>query len=43
MIEFCPDIADQAHASIRLQPRDGQVRAIAQDMVKTGWFGFWWD
>jgi hypothetical protein len=43
MIEFCPDIADQAHASIRLQPRPAQARAIADDMKKTGWFGFWWD
>jgi cytohesin len=43
MIEFCPDIADQAHASIRRQPRQDQARAIAEDMVKTGWFGFWWD
>ena len=43
MIEFCPDIADQAHASIRLQPRAGQAAAIAQDMAKTGEFFFWWD
>jgi cytohesin len=43
MIEFCPDIADQAHASIRLIPREAQIRAIADDMKKTGWFGFWWD
>jgi hypothetical protein len=43
MIEFCPDIADQAHASIRLQSRPAQARAIAQEMTKTGWFGFWWD
>ncbi len=43
MIEFCPDIADQAYASIRRMTRDEQARAIAQDMVKTGWFGFWWD
>jgi ankyrin repeat protein len=43
MIEFCPDIADQAHASIRLQPRAGQAAAIAQEMMKTGGFFFWWD
>ena len=43
MIEFCPDIADQAHASIRLQPRAGQARAIAQEMTATGQFFFWWD
>ena len=43
MIEFCPDIADQAHASIRLQSRQGRAQAIAQEMIKTGWFGFWWD
>jgi Domain of unknown function (DUF4253) len=43
MIEFCPDIADQADASIRLLTRDGQVRAIGEEMTKTGWFGFWWD
>ncbi|HTO82450.1 MAG TPA: ankyrin repeat domain-containing protein [Methylomirabilota bacterium] len=43
MIEFCPDIADQAHASIRLQPRAGQAAAIAQEMTKTGAFFFWWD
>jgi hypothetical protein len=43
MIEFCPDIADQAHASLRRMPRAEQVRAIARDMTKTGWFGFWWD
>jgi Domain of unknown function (DUF4253) len=43
MIEFCPDIADQAHASLRRMPRAEQVRAIARDMTRTGWFGFWWD
>jgi ankyrin repeat protein len=43
MIEFCPDIADQAHASIRLQPRAGQAAAIAQEMTATGSFFFWWD
>jgi len=43
MIAFCPDIADQAHASIRLQPRPAQARAIAEEMRKTGWFFFWWD
>jgi len=43
MIAFCPDIADQAHASIRLQSRPAQARAIAEDMTKTGWFWFWWD
>ncbi|HUL04944.1 MAG TPA: ankyrin repeat domain-containing protein [Candidatus Acidoferrum sp.] len=43
MIEFCPDIADQAHASIRMQSRPAQARAIAEEMSKTGWFFFWWD
>jgi hypothetical protein len=43
MIEFCPDIADQAAASISRLSRPGQARAIADDMKKTGWFGFWWD
>jgi len=43
MIEFCPDIADQADASIRSISRAEQVRAIAAEMTKTGWFGFWWD
>lgn len=43
MIEFCPDIADQAHASLRRQTRNDQAKAIARDMTKTGWFAFWWD
>jgi hypothetical protein len=43
MIEFCPDIADQADASIRQVPRAEQVRLIADDMRTTGWFAFWWD
>jgi hypothetical protein len=43
MIEFCPDIADQAHASIRRLPRGDQAHAIAREMTTTGWFGFWWD
>jgi ankyrin repeat protein len=43
MIEFCPDITAQAHASIRRMSREAQIRAIADDMKKTGWFGFWWD
>jgi len=43
MIEFCPDIADQAHASIRLQPRAAQAGMIARDMTATGSFFFWWD
>jgi len=43
MIEFCPDIADQAHASLRRMSRAEQVRAIAREMRTTGWFGFWWD
>lgn len=43
MIEFCPDIADQAHASLRQSSRAEQVRTIAGEMTKTGWFGFWWD
>jgi cytohesin len=43
MIEFCPDIADQADASLRQIPRAEQVRAIADAMTKTGWFVFWWD
>jgi ankyrin repeat protein len=43
MIAFCPDIADQAHASIRQVSRAEQVRAIADGMKKTGWFAFWWD
>jgi ankyrin repeat protein len=43
MIQFCPDIADQAHASLRRMPRQAQASAIAADMKKTGWFGFWWD
>ena len=43
MIEFCPDIADQAHAAIRLQPRAGQAATIAEEMARTGVFFFWWD
>ena len=43
MIAFCPDIADQAHASLRQIPRAEQARAIAAEMARTGWFGFWWD
>jgi hypothetical protein len=43
MIEFCPDIADQAHAAIRLQPRAARARAIAQEMTAAGQFFFWWD
>jgi hypothetical protein len=43
MIQFCPDIADQAHASLRRMPRQAQASAIAVEMKKTGWFGFWWD
>jgi len=43
MIEFCPDIASQAHASLRRMTPEAQIRAIADDMKKTGWFAFWWD
>ena len=43
MIEFCPDIASQAHASLRQMTRDAQIRAIAHEMKTTGWFAFWWD
>jgi hypothetical protein len=43
MIEFCPDIASQAHASLRQMTRDAQIRAIADEMKTAGWFAFWWD
>jgi hypothetical protein len=43
MIEFCSDIASQAHASLRQMTRDAQIRAIAHEMKTTGWFAFWWD
>lgn len=43
MIAFCPDIADQADASLRQSSREDQARAIAREMTKSGWFGFWWD
>jgi hypothetical protein len=43
MIAFCPDIADQADASLRQASRDEQVRMIAGEIARSGWFGFWWD
>jgi ankyrin repeat protein len=43
MIEFCPDIASQGHASLRQMTRDAQIRAIADEMTTAGWFAFWWD
>jgi hypothetical protein len=43
MIAFCPDLADQADAAIRTQPRAEQIRAISAEMQRSGWFGFWWD
>lgn len=43
MIAFCPDIADQADAALRQSSREEQARAIAAEMTKSGWFGFWWD
>ena len=43
MIAFCPDIADQADASLRRSSREDQARAIAGEMTRSGWFGFWWD
>jgi hypothetical protein len=43
MIAFCPDMVDQAAASLRWNSRPAQVTALAAELSDSGWFGFWWD
>lgn len=43
MIAFCPDMVDQAQFSIHSLTRPAQIKALAAELTKTGWFGFWWD
>ena len=43
MIAFCPDMVDQAQFSIHILSRPEQVKALAAELTRTGWFGFWWD
>ena len=43
MIVFCPDMVDQAQFSMHILSRPDQIKALAADLTKTGWFGFWWD
>jgi hypothetical protein len=43
MIAFCPDMVDQAAASLRWRSRPAQVTALAAELSDSGWFGFWWD
>ncbi len=43
MVAFCPDMVDQAQSSIMPLSRPDQIAALAEDLKRTGWFGFWWD
>jgi ankyrin repeat protein len=43
MIAFCPDIVEQATASLSRRSRPDQIVALAQQLSESGWFGFWWD
>lgn len=43
MIAFCPDMVDQAEASLSSLSRPAQIGALARDLSETRWFGFWWD
>jgi hypothetical protein len=42
-IAFCPDMVDQADASLALLSRSDQVAAVARELTESWWFGFWWD
>jgi hypothetical protein len=43
MIAFCPDMVEQAEASLSGLSRPEQIVALARRLSDSGWFGFWWD
>jgi hypothetical protein len=43
MIEFCPDMVDQADASMRRRSRPEQIVALARELSTDRAFSFWWD
>jgi ankyrin repeat protein len=43
MIEFCPDMVDQADASMRRRSRPEQIAALARELSTDRAFSFWWD
>lgn len=43
MIEFCPDMVNQAGAHLRSLPQAQQAAALARSLESGGWFFFWWD
>lgn len=43
LIEFCPDMADQADYELRSLDREGQIKAVAADLIEHRWFHWWWD
>jgi ankyrin repeat protein len=43
MIAFCPDMVEQAQATVRHLSRPDQIKVVAGQLSSSGSFEFWWD
>ena len=43
LLDICPDIADQAEASLRNAEQPERENIISRSLVEDGYFLLWWD